>query len=157
MTTFSPGQCALEELEDLVCRARAELLAGPIACVAYPEGSGPTNWDDAEISRMNRDLLSSLSGRGNVYALFAGERGRWTAMYVGERKRQKLRERMRQHLIKAHGDTGSQLANVRSAVGEGKRIGISYVLIEPEPLRHYVEECIVAASADGELPWNKHR
>ena len=101
MPTFTPNQCTLAELQDLVRRARAELLSGPITCVAYPEGSGPENWDVDQISKMNGDLLSSLAGCGNVYALFVGECDQWTAMYVGQRKREKLRERMRQHLVRA--------------------------------------------------------
>ena len=58
-------------------------------------------------------------------------------------------------MINASGRTGSQIQKVKAAVGAGKRIGISHVLIEPEPLRHYVEKSIIAARGDGELPWNK--
>ena len=78
-------------------------------------------------------------------------------MYVGQRKSEKLRERMRQHLVKKHGKTGSQLRCVQRAVADGKKIGLSYVLVQPEALRHYVEESILAARTDGELPWNKHQ
>ncbi len=78
-------------------------------------------------------------------------------MYVGQRKHNRLGERMRQHLVKKHEKTGSQLMKVQRAVADGKKIGISYVLIEPEALRHYAEESIIAERADGELPWNKHQ
>lgn len=155
MPKLTPNQCTLAELQDLVCRARAELLSGPIACVAYPEGSGPRNWNVDQISKTNRNLLRNLAHCGNVYALFVGECEQWTAMYVGQRKCEKLGERMRQHLVRAQ--TGSQIERVQKAVAEGKRVGISYVLIEPDALRHYVEESIIAMRAVGELPWNSHQ
>ena len=157
MSAFRPNCHTLEGLRDLVRRARAELLSGPIACVAYPEGSGPENWDVDKISESNANLLKSLAGCGNVYALFVGECDQWTAMYVGQRKSEKLRERMRQHLVKKHKKTGSQLQQVQRAVANGQKIGISYVLIEPDALRHYMEESIIAARSDGELPWNRHQ
>ena len=140
-----------------MCRAREELLSGPMACVGYPEGSGPEKWDARKISEINADLLSSLAGRGNVYALFVGGCEQWNAMYIGQRKREKLRDRMRQHLVKRHKKTGSQLRQVQRAVADGKKIGISYVLVEPDALRHYVEESIIAARSDGELPWNRYQ
>ena len=106
---------------------------------------------------MNQDLLSRLSGAGNLYAIFVGEGGRWTAMYVGQRKRDKLGERIRQHLVKQSENTSSKLSQVRCAVANGKKIGISYVLIEPECLRRFVEESIIATRTAGELSWNKHQ
>lgn len=157
MPAFTPNQCGLMELRDLVCRARKELLSKPIVCVKYPKDSGPENWDIDQISRINEDLLSNLADCGNLYALFVGKCGQWTPMYVGQRKHEKLRERMRQHLVKKHKDTGSQLQKVQREVAAGKKIGISYVLIKPEALRHYVEESIIAARTEGELPWNMHQ
>ena len=78
-------------------------------------------------------------------------------MYVGQTKSQYLRQRIRQHLVKKSQKTGSQLPQVQDAVADGRNIGISYVLIEPESLRLYVEDSIIATRADGELPWNKHQ
>ena len=157
MPTFELDKCVLAELQDLVRHARAKLLSGPTSPVAYPEDRGPDDWDADEISRMNEDLLRDLAGAGNVYAIFVGEGEEWLARYVGQRKREKLGARLRQHLVKAHKRTGSKLEKVQAAVRDGKRIGISYVLIEPEPLRHYVEESIIAGRMAGELRWNSHQ
>ena len=150
-----PNDSALAELCDLVYRAKEELLSEPRYCVAYPDGSGPANWNVPETDAINGDRLKCLSGQGNVYAIFVGECEQWTAKYVGQRKSGKLRERMRQHLVKKSEGTGSQLPKVQRAVADGKKIGISYVLIKPESLRHYVEEVIIATRANGELSWNK--
>ena len=128
----------------------------PIALMEYPDGA---DWDMDTIDQINRDRLSGLRDAGNVYAIFVGEGERWTAMYVGQRKRKHLGQRMRQHLVTKGENTGSQLAQVKCAVAAGKRIGIAYVLIEPEQpeqLRHYVEESIIVGSDDGELPWDKY-
>lgn len=156
MSKFVPRQDVLTELGSLVCRAKAELLSCPMDIIVYPQGNAPGKWNSDEISEMNREVLDRLANKGNVYAIFLSSDEEWVAVYVGQRKSEKLRERMMQHLVKKHKKTGGQLANVQCAVAEGKRIGISYVLIEPSSLRHYVEESIIVARGDGELPWNKH-
>jgi len=47
------------------------------------------------------------------------------------------------------------LEKVKTAVSNGDEIGISFIKVEPEPLRLFVEETIIAKHRE-ELPWNTH-
>ena len=57
------------------------------------------------------------------------------------------------HLINKNEGTGSKLDDVKSAVSEGKKIAINYIMVYPESLRHFVEERIIAT--DDRLTWNQ--
>ena len=76
-------------------------------------------------------------------------------MYVGQRKSPSLKERIVQHLVKKNERTGSMLEAVKTAVSDGREAAISYVLVEPESLRLFVEEAIIASNK-AHLPWNTH-
>ena len=78
-------------------------------------------------------------------------------MYVGERKSIGLRDRITQHLIDKDHRTGSMLEAVKTAVSAGQRVGLSFVKVDPESLRLYVEETIISTcKKEGKLPWNTH-
>lgn len=124
----------------------------------YPSATSLTQWPSGEIIKMNEQLLRRLNKRGNVYALFTrpgGSTGNWKPVYVGQRKSQSLRERIVQHLVKKNECTGSMLEAVKTAVSDGREVAISYVLVEPESLRLFVEETIIASNK-AQLPWNTH-
>jgi hypothetical protein len=123
----------------------------------FPPGCSLQNWPVSEIKVANDTFLKSLRGRANVYALFVRRSGseRWLPVYVGERKSAGLRERLTQHLINKHHQTGSMLEAVKTAVAAGDEIGISLIKVQPESLRLFVEESIIAAHKD-KLPWNTH-
>ncbi|WP_157598142.1 MULTISPECIES: hypothetical protein [unclassified Rhizobacter] len=66
-----------------------------------------------------------------------------------------MRDRLTQHLITKHDQTGSMLEAVKTAVAAGEKIGISFIKVHPESLRLFVEETIIATRKD-RLPWNTH-
>ncbi len=62
---------------------------------------------------------------------------------------------MTQHLIAKDHRTGSMLEAVKTAVAAQQKIGVSFIKVQPESLRLFVEETIIAKHKD-ELPWNTH-
>jgi hypothetical protein len=47
------------------------------------------------------------------------------------------------------------LEAVKTLVTSGQEIGVSFIKVEPESLRLFVEETIIAKHKN-ELPWNTH-
>lgn len=132
------------------------LLAKAQHTFILPSGCSKESWPVEEIKKQNAKLLSELRHQGNVYALFIRERNeksKWRAMYVGERKADGLRSRITEHLIKKDKQTGSKLAEIQDAVAKGFEIGISFIRVEPQSLRLFVEETIIASNKSN-LPWN---
>jgi hypothetical protein len=122
----------------------------------YPEGCSLENWPVERIKAANEPFLKSLRNRGNVYAIFVrpvGKKTAWSHMYVGERKSAGLRQRMTEHLIDKDHRTGSMLEAVKTAISANQAIGLSFIKVEPESLRLFVEETIIAKHKQ-ELPWN---
>lgn len=135
-----------------------KLFAGVQHQFKYPAGCSLQHWPVQEIKIANEVFLKSLRNQGNVYALFVraqGEGEQWFTVYVGERKCVGLRDRITQHLIDKHERTGAMLEAVKTAVAAGSAIGISFIKVQPESLRLFVEETIIAKHKDV-LPWNTH-
>jgi len=120
----------------------------------FPRDCSANNWCQKTIRELNEAFLGKLRNNGNVYALFlqADNSAEWVPMYVGKSARRYLRSRISNHLIGKHEKTGSKLDEVRQAVLAGRKVGISYILIEPEELRGYVEEMLIPL-VEG---WNSH-
>ena len=145
-------------LEQFADRCAEALFASDPIEIVYPEGSSHENWPVDKICKLNKSVLKGLRGNGNLYAIHARrseEEATWNPVYVGERESEALRERITQHLIKKSDGTGSKLAKVKKAVSEGHKIAISYIKIEPEALRLYVEETIISNNGNL-LRWNTH-
>lgn len=124
----------------------------------FPVGCNLQHWPVGEIKASNETFLKTLRHRANVYALSvrpSGEKQNWSPVYVGERKSAGLRDRITQHLITKDHRTGSMLEAVKTAVAAGQEIGVSFIKVEPESLRLFVEETIIAKHKN-ELPWNTH-
>lgn len=124
----------------------------------FPAGCNLQHWPVGEIRSSNEAFLKTLRHRANVYVLSVrplGENQNWSPVYVGERKSAGLRDRITQHLIKKNDRTGSMLEAVKTAVAAGQEIGVSFIKIEPESLRLFVEETIIAKHKT-DLPWNTH-
>jgi hypothetical protein len=153
-TSLHTGPEGLNEFAEHCAEA---LLAGVQHEFAYPETCSLQNWPIAEIKAVNKDFLKSLRGRANVYALYVRRTNskNWLPVYVGERKSAGLRERLTQHLICKHHQTGSVLEAVKTAIAAGESIGISLIKVQPESLRLFVEETIIAVHKK-DLTWNTH-
>ncbi len=124
----------------------------------YPNSCSLNHWPVDEIKILNKKILDSLRHSGNVYSLYTKcqtEGAAWFPVYVGQRKSASLRERITQHLVTKDGGTGSMLEAVKTAVAGGNEIAISYIKVNPESLRLYVEETIIAKRKKT-LPWNTH-
>lgn len=146
-----------EGLQRFAEECAKEILAGVQHEFSYPKGCSLQNWPIPEIKAANDRFLKSLRGRANVYALYVRrtKSDAWLPVYVGERKSTGLRDRLTQHLICKHHQTGSMLEAVKTAVSAGESIGISFIKVQPESLRLFVEETIIATHKK-DLPWNTH-
>jgi hypothetical protein len=124
----------------------------------FPVGCSLQHWPVDEIKTSNETFLKTLRHRANVYALSVRSSGgnqNWSPVYVGERKSAGLRDRITQHMITKDHRTGSMLEAVKTAVAAGQEIGVSFIKVEPESLRLFVEETIIVKHKN-ELPWNTH-
>lgn len=152
-----PTHTGPEGLAEFASQCSAALLADVQHQFEYPPECSLTHWPVTEIKSVNATLLKSLRGRGNVYALYVRGKNEkhWVPVYVGQRKSVSLRERISHHLISKNERTGSMLAAVKTAVAAGEEIGFSLIKVQPESLRLFVEETIIASNKS-RLPWNTH-
>jgi len=111
-------------------------------------------WQSELIKQDNEKLLKDISGSANVYAIFVSdENGQFKIKYIGQSKQKGARTRLTNHLIKKHKKTGAKLQRVIDSVRNEHQIGVTWVQLEPESLRHYVEETLISSH---ELEWNVH-
>jgi len=108
----------------------------------------------------NENVISQEVGQGaNIYALWArvGDSDTWKVMYIGQRTRASVIERIKQHLFKTPSGTKSKLDQVSMLVLSGNQIGLTTVLINPDPVRLAVEDQLIFRNTNSEndLPWNK--
>ncbi len=149
------GPSGLAEFAELCAQA---LFAEVPHQFIFPVGCSLQHWSVGEIKTLNEIFLKTLKHRANVYVLSvrpSGGNQNWSPVYVGQRKSAGLRERITQHLITKNHRTGSMLEAVKTAVAAGQEIGVSFIKVEPESLRLFVEETIIAKHKK-ELPWNTH-
>lgn len=151
------GPDGLAEFADVCAEA---LFSGVHYCFLFPAETTLQHWPVEKIKETNEPFLKSLRNRANLYCIYIrlpGEDDSWRPVYVGERKSIGLRDRITQHLINKNHRTGSMLEGVKMAVASGQQIGLSFVKVEPESLRLYVEEHIISAcKRENKLPWNSH-
>lgn len=144
------------ELKDFVQRCTNELFKQEPRQFNYSEDCYLGKWGEDEIRVSNKDLLKTLNGNANIYAIFVRERGSrslWEKMYVGQRQSRYMRDRIREHLIKKNYQTGSVLEKIKTAVSLNKEVGISFINVIPDSLRLFVEDEIIRANKNT-LEWN---
>lgn len=134
-----------------------------IRCFSYPAElasvEGVFNWDQhiksIESNCDNKKILKEIASCHGVYAIHTRKQGttKWSIKYIGQTGGVGSRQRIRNHLITKHKQTGSKLELVKSAVSSGKEIGISFVEVDPFFLRHAVEEILIAQCGK-QLLWN---
>ena len=146
-----------ESLERFAKECEESLLSAILYHFKYPTSASLTHWPVDEIKKENENFLGGLRNKGNVYALWVrkDDTDSWIPVYVGQRKSENLRERLTQHLISKNSKTGSMLEAIKTAVGAGEQIGVSFIKVNPESLRLYVEETIIGLRKS-DLPWNTH-
>jgi hypothetical protein len=116
-----------------------------------------SSWNAERIDVANQKLLDSVSGVANVYAIFTALQNSdsFSLRYIGKTTRKLARQRIRNHLIKKDEKTGAKLEHIKALVRSGGSVKISWVKIEPESLRNYVEEELI--NEHTEADWNKHK
>ena len=114
-------------------------------------------------NEVNKFLNEFTSGRPNLYALLIKKQNEalWTLKYIGQRESQGIKQRLREHLIKCHPQTGSQLGRINSALTNGYDIGIKLVTILPDSngQEHFrlIYESMLIREFREELEWNTQK
>ncbi len=122
--------------------------------VSYPEGA-TVLWNVEQLERLNEHVLKLVAGNANVYAIFVRQScaESYQLRYIGKTTNRLARQRIRNHLIAKHAKTGSVLDKVKEVVKAGGAISISWVKVEPESLRNYLEEELIKRHP--EAYWNR--
>lgn len=144
----------IESLEEFLDQVDQSLMADDRRVeLSYPDSS-QSPWNADDIGRQ-RVILSELSGAANVYAIFTAKKNseRFSLRYIGKTTRKLARQRIRNHLIKKHERTGAKLKEVERHIKVGGKLAISWVEIEPESLRNYIEEELIRRYPDAN--WNR--
>lgn len=122
--------------------------------ISYPERA-TVLWSVDQLERLNEHVLKMVAGNANVYAIFVRQSGAesYQLRYIGKTTNRLARQRIRNHLIAKHAKTGSVLDKVKEVVKAGGAISISWVKVEPESLRNYLEEELIKRHP--EAYWNR--
>jgi hypothetical protein len=99
------------------------------------------------------NFINGLEIKPNIYGLLTKNVNDeiWTLRYIGQRKSKDIKQRLYQHLLKKHINTGAQLNKINSELAIGKEIGIKLLCVYPDELRQYYEEKLIK---DIKLDWN---
>lgn len=122
--------------------------------INYPS-KARSKWDEDAIASANEEILEEVSCAANVYAIFTAPKNseHFRLRYIGKTTRELARQRIRNHLIKKSDRTGAQLVKLKAHVQSGGNVKISWVQIEPETLRGYVEEELILRHEEAD--WNR--
>lgn len=145
----------IESLEKYLAGVERSLLSEANKYkVSYPKAN-ISPWDSIALDKINNQLLSNASSNANVYAIFTASKGSDTFLlrYIGKTTRKLARQRIRNHLIKKNEGTGAKLLQVTKHVLAGGEVMLSWVKVEPESLRNYLEEELIARHREAD--WNR--
>ncbi|KAB7696254.1 GIY-YIG nuclease family protein [Plesiomonas shigelloides] len=122
--------------------------------VKYPRDS-VSPWNSDCIIQENEQLLQSVSGSANIYAIYCSDKDSesYELRYIGKSSRKLARQRLTNHLVKKHERTGAKLSKVIDHVQAGGKIKISWTEITPESMRNCVEEELIRLHQ--EATWNR--
>ncbi|WP_080408941.1 hypothetical protein [Burkholderia ubonensis] len=145
----------LKSLEEYLEKVEAALLREEArVSFKYPAQS-ILPWNAQQLDAENESILDLVAGFANVYAIFTAPRDSnvFALRYLGKTTRKLARQRVRNHLTKKSERTGAKLKNIVTHVQSGGLVKISWVTIEPESLRNYIEEELI--SRHKEADWNR--
>ncbi len=145
----------IETLEKYLSSVEVALLRDDArSLIAYPKES-VSPWNTKQLDTANQQILDDVSGSANIYAIFTApkESSTFSLKYIGKTTRKLARQRVRNHLIKKNKQTGSKLERIMAHVQSGGLVKISWLKIEPESLRNYVEEELI--NRHKEADWNR--
>jgi hypothetical protein len=145
----------ISSLEDFLTQVEAVLLApeNRVAVSFPPTATSP--WDGDALTRANQTLLAKASGSANLYAIFTAVCGakEHSLRYFGKTTKKLARQRITNHLFRKHEKTGSKLAQVIDHAGGGGTVEISWVEVQPQSLRNYLEEELILRHPEAD--WNR--
>jgi hypothetical protein len=98
------------------------------------------------------DLIKNVA---IVYCIWISDGLHLKPIYIGHSSAILAKQRLTNHFIKKHVRTGAQLERIQEAVLEGKKIGISFLKIEPDYMRKPLEEWLILRNRE-KLTWNIH-
>lgn len=143
-----------EGFEQLVQDARRLLLGRAPVTISYTDRKNLA----ANIEANAEVIAQEVARGGNIYALWAREDDvdPWATMYIGQRTQQFIAERLRQHLFHTPARTQSKIHKVTELVQQNWQIGITVILVSPDPVRLAVEDQLIYLNTDAatDLPWN---
>jgi hypothetical protein len=145
----------LQSLEKFVKNVEIQLLKDEARELVNYSKQNISPWNADKIDADNQDLLNSVSGSANIYAIFTAPKNSkiFTLRYIGKTTKKLARQRVRNHLITKNEKTGAKLWKIISHVQAGGSVKISWVSIEPESLRNYIEEELIHRHK--EANWNR--
>ena len=135
----------LDPLCDFLVKCKKQLTSNSgIKMFKYPEIVDP--WPPKrKIEKLNRDFLSQ-SHNGNIYAIstFCNSSKGWQVKYIGRVDKANFKDRIISHFIDRN-ESGpkSKLEKVKKSVKKGACVAVSYILIEPHFLSHFVESELI--------------
>lgn len=145
----------ISSLEAYVTEVESALLAGENrAAVSFPSAA-LSPWDGNALAAANQELLKKVSGSANLYAIFTAAWGseEHSLRYVGKTTKKLARQRITNHLFRKDERTGSKLAQIIAHAYGGGTVEISWVQVEPESLRNYLEEELILRHPEAD--WNR--
>ena len=114
------------------------------------------NFNCNSFDNLNQKLLSEISGNSVVYCIWVDGSNGLIPLYVGHVDGKYSRQRIRNHLTKKNENTGAKLDYVVAELENQKKIGISWLKIEPAYMRKVLEDWLIVKNAnETRLTWNK--
>lgn len=145
----------IKDLEQFLVEIENYLLTEENHFVVNYPPENIANWDSEKLLEANNNILSKLSGKANVYVIFTATKNSdaYILRYIGKTKKKLARERIKNHLIKKHEKIGAKLSEIIAHVQTGGKVKISWVTVEPESLRNYIEEELINKYKQAD--WNR--
>jgi len=146
--------CSENDFLLLVSNANSNLLHRAPASITYSIS------DDFSANAIeNQSVIEhEIGDDANIYAIWAraSSSDKWIVMYIGQRSKNNVVERIKQHLFKTPSGTQSKIEKVKERLSNNHEIGISTIFISPDALRLSVEDQLIFNNTNeaSQLPWN---
>lgn len=134
-------------LEDIFKEAESNLLSETnIRWFSY----------DIDFICQNRiDLIDLVKNEAIVYCIWISNGSQASPVYIGHSSSKLSRQRITNHFVKKNPRTGSQLERIKVVLLEGRKVGFSFLKIEPDYMRKPLEEWLILRNRE-KLIWNIH-
>ena len=112
--------------------------------------------------RLSQDLVQLLQGAAlevNCFAIYTRQANEpWCMRYLGQTSVQRVRATLSACLLPGSARVHPVYARFSEALQSGCHAGLRLIRVEPDTLRHFVHEKLIAEMRQqGELDWNRPR